>query len=63
MIENVHGNGICSSVGEMSPDAPTEFLVGLADVDRLTVIVVEDVHPACGTADHAVFVVLLSQEY
>ena len=47
-IEDVHRYGVSPLVRQVAPDATAQAFVGLANVDRLFVVVVEEIHAVLG---------------
>ena len=54
-IEDIHGHCISPLVREVATDARAESLVGLADVDRFAVVIVESIDAALRAADAPTF--------
>ena len=50
-IEHRHGDGVGALIGEMAPDAGSQPFIGLADIDRLAVVVEEGVDAPAIVAD------------
>jgi hypothetical protein len=56
-VEDVHGDGVCSLVGEVTAYPAAETLEGLTDVDWLAVVIIERVDAPSVVADAAAVVV------